>query len=159
MAAATDGGATADLAARLAALEDRQAVSDLMLAFGAALDAKDWDAYADLFLPDGDFIIEGQPRHGREEIVAGPRRDLDRYATLQHYSTNHKVALDGDTATSSHYLIAVHIPDAGDHFKHGDAGGRYDCRCVRTADGWRFAGVELTPLWRAGEAFVIQPKD
>ena len=29
---------------RLQALEDRQAVSDLMLAVGGALDAKDWDA-------------------------------------------------------------------------------------------------------------------
>lgn len=148
-----------DVEARLAALEDRQAVSDLMLAFGAALDAKDWDAYAGLFLEDGKFTIEGQARHGREEIVSGPRRDLDRYAALQHYSTNHKVELAGDEATASHYLIAIHVHDAGEMAVHGDAGGRYDCRCVRTADGWRFAEVELTVLWRAGEAFVIQPKN
>jgi uncharacterized protein (TIGR02246 family) len=144
---------------RLQALEDRQAVSDLMLAFGAALDAKDWDAYAELFLEDGKFTIEGQARHGREEIVAGPRRDLERYAALQHYSTNHKVAVDGDEAVSSHYLIAVHVPDSGSMELHGDAGGRYDCKCVRTTDGWRFAEVELRAFWRAGEAFVIQPKD
>jgi uncharacterized protein (TIGR02246 family) len=143
---------------RLQALEDRQAISDLMLAFGAALDAKDWDAYAELFLEDGSFTIEGQPRFGREEIVAGPRRDLDRYAALQHYSTNHKVALAGDAATSSHYLIAVHVGDSGEPTVHGDAGGRYDCKCVRTPAGWRFADVELTAIWRAGEPFIIQPK-
>lgn len=144
---------------RLQALEDRQAVSDLMLAFGAALDAKDWDAYAELFLEDGKFTIEGQARHGREEIVAGPRRDLDRYAALQHFSTNHKVAVDGDKATSSHYLIAIHVPDSGAMELHGDAGGRYDCSVVRTADGWKFAEVELHVFWRAGETFMIQPKD
>jgi uncharacterized protein (TIGR02246 family) len=144
---------------RLQALEDRQAVSDLMLAFGAALDAKDWDAYTELFLEDGKFTIEGQARHGREEIVAGPRRDLDRYDALQHYSTNHKVKLEGDEATSSHYLIAIHVDDAGAMELHADAGGRYDCRCVRTAAGWRFAEVELHVFWRAGETFVIQPKD
>jgi uncharacterized protein (TIGR02246 family) len=143
---------------RLQALEDHQAVSDLMLAFGAALDAKDWDRYAELFLEDGKFTIEGQARHGREEIVSGPRRDLDRYAALQHYSTNHKVALDGDAATSSHYLIAIHVDDAGAMELHADAGGRYDCKCVRTAAGWRFAEVELTVFWRAGNDFVIQPK-
>jgi uncharacterized protein (TIGR02246 family) len=143
---------------RLQALEDRNAVSDLMLAFGAALDAKDWDAYTELFLEDGKFTIEGQARHGREEIVAGPRRDLDRYDSLQHYSTNHKVKVDGDEATSSHYLIAVHIDDAGAMELHADAGGRYDCKCVRTAEGWRFAEVELHVFWRAGESFVIQPK-
>lgn len=143
---------------RLQALEDHQAVSDLMLAFGAALDAKDWDRYTGLFLEDGKFTIEGQARHGREEIVSGPRRDLDRYAALQHYSTNHKVALDGDSATSSHYLIAIHIGDSGTMELHADAGGRYDCKCVRTDEGWKFAEVELTVFWRAGEAFVIQPK-
>lgn len=144
--------------ARLQALEDHQAISDLMLAFGAALDAKDWDRYAGLFLEDGKFTIEGQARFGREEIVSGPRRDLDKYDALQHYSTNHKVALDGDTATSSHYLIAIHIDDLGAMELHADAGGRYDCKCVRTDDGWRFAEVELTVFWRAGESFVIQPK-
>jgi hypothetical protein len=87
--------AAATVEERLAALEDRQAVSDLMLAFGAALDAKDWAAYTELFLVDGKFTIEGQARHGRQEIVAGPRRDLDRYDALQHYSTNHKVAVEG----------------------------------------------------------------
>jgi uncharacterized protein (TIGR02246 family) len=157
MAAAANPGS--DLAARLAALEDRQAISDLMLAFGAALDAKDWDAYAELFLEDGKFTIEGQARHGREEIVAGPRRDLDRYGALQHFSTNHKVALTGDEADSSHYLIAIHVPDTGAAELHADAGGRYDCKCVRTEAGWRFAEVELTVLWRAGESFVVQPKD
>jgi hypothetical protein len=134
---------SASIEERLLALEDRNAVSDLMLAFGAALDAKDWDAYTELFLEDGKFTIEGQARDGREEIVAGPRRDLDRYDSLQHYSTNHKVAVD----------------DAGAMELHGDAGGRYDCKCVRTADGWRFAAVELHVFWRAGESFVIQPKD
>jgi uncharacterized protein (TIGR02246 family) len=143
---------------RLQALEDRQAVSDLMLAFGASLDAKDWDRYANLFLEDGKFTIEGQARFGREEIVSGPRRDLDKYGALQHYSTNHKVALDGDTATSSHYLIAIHVDSLGAMELHADAGGRYDCHCVRTDDGWKFAEVELTVFWRAGEAFVIQPK-
>jgi uncharacterized protein (TIGR02246 family) len=143
---------------RLAALEDRQAVSDLMLAFGAALDAKDWDRYANLFLEDGKFTIEGQARFGHEEIVSGPRRDLDKYGALQHYSTNHKVALDGDTATSSHYLIAIHVDSLGAMELHADAGGRYDCRCVRTEDGWKFAEVELHVFWRSGESFVIQPK-
>ena len=144
---------------RLAALEDRQAVSDLMLAFGASLDAKDWDRYANLFLEDGKFTIEGQARFGREEIVSGPRRDLEKFGALQHYSTHHKVSLDGDTATSSHYLVAIHIDDLGDMSLHADAGGRYDCKCVRTPEGWRFAEVELHVFWRAGESFVIQPKD
>jgi uncharacterized protein (TIGR02246 family) len=143
---------------RLQALEDRQAVSDLMLAFGASLDAKDWDRYANLFLEDGKFTIEGQARFGREEIVSGPRRDLEKFGALQHYSTNHKVSLDGDTATSSHYLIAIHIDDLGAMELHADAGGRYDCQCVRTDDGWKFAEVELHVFWRAGETFVIEPK-
>jgi uncharacterized protein YjhX (UPF0386 family) len=55
-------------------------------------------------------------------------------------------------------LIAIHV-DGGAMELHADAGGRYDCKYVRTADGWRFAEVELHVFWRSDESFVIQPKD
>jgi len=144
---------------RLRLLLDRAEIGDLMLAFVAALDAKDWDAYGEVFTEDASFTILGQARHGREAIVAGPGRDLTRYDALQHFSCNHRIAVDGDEAEASHYLLAVHVPDAGDPTSHADIGGRYDCRCVRTAAGWRFAAVELSVLWSAGTSFQIEHGD
>jgi uncharacterized protein (TIGR02246 family) len=144
---------------RLRLLLDRAEIGDLMLAFGAALDAKDWEAYSEVFTEDASFTIVGQTRRGREAIVAGPGRDLERFDALQHFSCNHRIAIDGDQARASHYLLAVHVPDAGQPAVHADIGGRYDCRCVRTADGWRFAEVELGVLWSSGEEFAIEPQD
>jgi hypothetical protein len=140
-------------------LVDRSEISDLLLRFGAALDAKDWRAYGETFVEDGEFTIMDQKRVGRAEIVAGPERDLERYGILQHFSTNHRIEVEGDEARASHYLIAVHGPDAAAPSSHADVGGRYDCRCVRTAAGWRFAEVVLTVKWAAGETFEIEPKD
>lgn len=141
---------------RLAALVAKQEISELLLAFTGALDRKDWAAYGDTFLPDATFTIMGQTRRGRDEIAAGPARDLERYARLQHLSANHRIDVDGDRAQASHYLIGVHVLDDADPSRHADIGGRYDCRCVRTAEGWRFEEVALTILWTAGGRFGIE---
>ena len=141
---------------RLRLLLDRAEISDLMLAFGAALDAKDWQAYGEVFAEDASFTILGQTRRGREAIIAGPERDLERFDALQHFSCNHRIAVDGDEARASHYLLAVHVPDAAEPAAHADIGGRYDCHCVRTTEGWRFAEVELSVLWSAGSRFEIE---
>jgi uncharacterized protein (TIGR02246 family) len=145
--------------ADLRRLLDRAELGDLMLAFAAALDRKDWDAYAATFSADASFTILGQTRHGRAEIAAGPARDHVVFDTVQHFSTNHRIAVEGDEARASHYLIAIHVPDGGEPSLHADAGGRYDCRCIRTEEGWRFAEVELSILWTAGSKFELQPAD
>ena len=146
--------------ARLQALLDRAAISELLYSFGAALDSGDWEAYANNYVERGSFEIVGMKRVvGRANLRAAPERDLARYDYLQHFSTNHRIEVDGDEARASHYLIAVHGPDASSPMRHADIGGRYDCRCVRTPEGWRFAEVKLTVLWAAGESFDVEPMD
>jgi uncharacterized protein (TIGR02246 family) len=138
-------------------LQDRADISDLMVKFVQCLDRRDWDAYGNTFAEDGVFEIMGQSRTGRAEIVAGPQRDLVVFGRTQHFSTNHTIELDGDTAISSHYLLAVHVPDAERPERHADIGGQYQCVCVRTVDGWRFAKVALEIWWTAGNTFELQP--
>lgn len=142
---------------RLQKLLDRAEITDLMVSFGAALDNKDWAAYANCFTEDGSFTIMGQTRHGREAIADGPARDLTRYDGLQHIMTNHRITIDGDRATSINYLFGIHIPDASNPGQHADIGARYDCQCVRTPDGWKLAEAEITPIWEAGLEFRIAP--
>jgi hypothetical protein len=101
--------------AKLRRLLDREEISNLRIAFSTALGAKD----------RGEFTIMGQKRTGREEIAAGPARDLERHGPLKRFSTNHPIEVDGNGARACHYVIAGHGPDAD------DVGGRY----VRTADG------------------------
>ena len=140
-------------------LLDERALSRLLVEVTAALDRKDWTAYAHCFTEDGSFEILGQARHGRAEIAAGPVRDLERFDRLQHFSANHSIAVDGDTAEVSHYLIGVHIRDAAEPALHADIGGRYDCHCVRTTEGWKFKTMRLEIRWTGGEVFGIEERD
>jgi uncharacterized protein (TIGR02246 family) len=140
-------------------LLDERALSRLLVSVTRALDRKDWQAYAQCFTEEGSFEIMGQARHGRKEIAAGPVRDLERYDRLQHFSANHSIAVDGDSAEVSHYLIGVHVPSAADPSVHADIGGHYDCRCVRTDAGWKFAEMRLEIIWTAGHDFGVEPRE
>jgi ketosteroid isomerase-like protein len=142
--------------AALQRLVDRAEISDLLLAFARALDTRDWDAYADTFAEDGEFRIFDQVRSGREELAAGPARDLTRFDRTQHFSTNHVIEVDGDRATAQSYLLAIHVPDAAKLDVHADIGGAYRCDCVRTAGGWRFRRVTIEVWWTAGAPFAIE---
>jgi uncharacterized protein (TIGR02246 family) len=143
---------------RLHCLLDEAEISRLLLSFGAALDSKDWEGYADTFTEDGTFEIMGQRRTGREEIAAGPARDLEGYDRLQHFSTNHVIDVDGDSASASHYVIGIHVPDASEGSRHADVGGRYVCECRRTDDGWKLSSARLEILWSAGDEFGVEPE-
>lgn len=122
----------------------------------AAIDRKDWDAYANAFTEDGEFEIMGQRRRGRAEIVAGPARDLARYDGLQHLVMNEIVDVDGDRASGSWYAIAVHVPDNASLGTHADVGLRYDFRAQRDDGDWRFTEAAIQIIWTSGMSFGIE---
>lgn len=122
----------------------------------AAIDRKDWATYADAFAPDGEFEILGQRRRGRDEIVAGPARDLAKFDRLQHLIMNEIVEVDGDRATGQWYAIAVHVPDATEPETHADVGLRYTFDARRDEQSWRFSEVVLEPIWTGGMSFAIE---
>jgi uncharacterized protein (TIGR02246 family) len=141
---------------RIRRLLDESDIRELLLEFARAIDAADWTAYAETFAEDGVFEIYDQHRTGRDEIAAGPRRDLTRWDRTQHYVTNLAVTVDGDVATARGEMLAVHIPDKSEPTKHADAGGIYHCRLRRTDEGWRFSTVRVEILWFAG---LPMPRD
>jgi uncharacterized protein (TIGR02246 family) len=124
----------------------------------AAIDRKDWDAYADGFAEDGEFEIMGQRRKGRAEIVAGPARDLAKYDGLQHLVMNEIVDVDGDRAAGRWYAVAVHVPDGSDPGVHADVGLHYRFQARREGDAWRFAEVTIQIIWTSGMSFGIEER-
>jgi ketosteroid isomerase-like protein len=142
-------------------LLDRAAISDLLHDFARRLDGGEWDRYAATFAPDGVFELPWSRRAGRDEIAAAAETDLAAFATVMHYSTNHVIEIDGNTARTRSYLIGIHVPDATDPATHADAGGWYDCELERTGEGWRFTHVRVTVAWHGGLAlpFAGTPED
>jgi hypothetical protein len=155
-------GATSE--AKLQWLIDRALISELLYSFAAALDTKDWRAYADNYADEG-FIELPDPKstsgatfslHKAQMLELVPK-SLGRYVATHHISSNHQIRLEGDAANSRSYLQAVHV--SGDPTQHWMAGGWYDCRYRRTAQGWKFVEVKLTPVWLAGQVSDIKPAD
>jgi hypothetical protein len=144
-------------------LIDRAMISELLFSFARALDTKDVDAYLNTYaeggvleLPDptsttGATIIV--PRDRMKEFVGNGI--VKAYAATHHISANHQITIMGDTATSRSYLQAVHVRNIPSD--HWDAGGWYDCKYIRTQDGWKFTHVKLTALWMTGTPGSIKP--
>lgn len=68
----------------------------------------------------------------------------------QHFFGNIAIDLRGHVATTRAYMVATHVFDPADITQHARAGGWYEQKIVRTADGWRFEHVKLVIMW-AGE--------
>ncbi|ROO88052.1 SnoaL-like protein [Actinocorallia herbida] len=143
-----------DPAEQLRWLTDRAAISDLLIEFARALDDRDWEAYADTYAEDGVLSISPTIFHsGRAGMADFVGKSLGRYAGTHHVSSNHAIAIaiDGDTATTRSYLIAAHVLDASDPYRHADGAGWYRCEVRRTEAGWRFTRVALEVRYLSGE--------
>jgi uncharacterized protein (TIGR02246 family) len=128
--------------ARLQALEDREAIGALLAAYRRALDEKDFEAYADLFGDDGEFVTGGRSFRGRAEILAmlaelQATRALSQAAgDDRHLVSNVEITVDGDDATA--HSTWVYLTREGDGPQLALV-GHYDDVIRRTAAGWRFA--------------------
>jgi len=144
--------APSDPAAQLQWLVDRAQISDLLVEFARALDERDWDEYAALYVPDGVLSADDKFRlEGRDQLAtAGSDRQLGQYNGTWHLSSNHAIEIDGDQARTRSYLLAAHML-GNDSFRHADGAGWYDCTLRRTPEGWRFASVNIHEIWHAGE--------
>src|SRR3954454_21602982 len=106
-------------ARRLQELLDKMVISELLARYSTALDTRDWDGLAEVFLPDAecDYGTLGNPRgvDAITELIRGTIADLD---SPQHLVGNVVVDERGDEAPVDCYLISQHI-------RKGIAGGHH----------------------------------
>lgn len=130
--------------------EDRLELGDLVSAYAAAVDGRDWEALGTLFVDDAVLVTPDPPRamapideaHGREAILAKIRTVESLACTLHHltgstWSSIESYAL-GRTTAVAHHVEGGHQPRSWVwHVVYADA-------FVRTDLGWRIARRELT---------------
>ncbi|WP_417597092.1 nuclear transport factor 2 family protein [Pararhodobacter oceanensis] len=151
--------AAADLSDRIAALEDREALRDLMQRYARAADAK---YTADLKLRDAKSVAQaaaeqaacfaedaawsagqfGGELRGRAAIAAFFETSPWSYALHQYVCP--EITLDGDTADLRWRLLEIGCPQA-------DArvvllAGVVAQTCRRTAEGWRITSMRFDVL-------------
>jgi hypothetical protein len=155
MSATTEEPGTLDTLRRdVRWLTDRAEISDLICSYGRKLDTQEWDGFATLFTSDAALVMpwegDGAGVVGADKLAEFCEAGLARFPQTQHMLTNFQIEVDGDAATSTHYLQAAHIRNTSDPQGHWDVAGWYHAHYARTADGWRFTRVELEAVWQSG---------
>jgi len=128
-------------------LLDRLHVRDVLLRYARAVDDRDLDGVAALFLPDADY--EGAL--GRGTIATALQslgEAMSRYDATMHLMGTYTVTVDGDRAESRTHCIAYHVLRPASAGKHTTVGVTYHDTMVRSADGWRIAARRVDTRWR-----------
>lgn len=128
-------------AARLAALEDREAIRLVLRDYGRLLDERRFDEFGRLFTEDG-LYIAGPTTRGPSAIADGLRRtfagnSLGLAEPNFHVLFNERITLAGAKAVASSQSFFV-APGA-DGAPRIVMMASYEDELVKTANGWRFA--------------------
>jgi ketosteroid isomerase-like protein len=138
------------------------AVVDALYGFAEALDTKDAEAFAAVFLEDGtlDFSPGGRtlgldfpPIEGRDQIVEGIFGALATITTT-HTIGNPRVTLDGDRARATALVEAQHVVTA-DRTRHLLLKNRYTVDLEADGPGWRIRRLEIATVWWTGEPALL----
>jgi ketosteroid isomerase-like protein len=135
---------TADLATRLALLEDERAILRTLHTYGQSIDYGKEEEWVDCFAEDGVFEIRSRIDHQPSRLIEGRdalRPFISRHTRApelwhKHMIVEPLIEVDGDTATCSCYLFVL--------MEHDDEPimrvfGRYLDTLERSSDGrWRF---------------------
>ena len=126
--------------ARLARLEDLEAIRDLARRYADAVWRRDVAAAIDLFAEDGVMDTGDRPPiRGRVALLESYRQLVAGANEFLPFVANHVVDLDGDRASGRCYLDLR----ASIEGQRRIGGGHYDDDYVRTRAGWRFASRRL----------------
>jgi hypothetical protein len=141
------------LHARVAALEDREALRMLLVEYFRGFEAKrSDDAWLQSIFTD-DVTVDVPA--GTHEGLAGLGDLTGRIAGLWdrtlHMLSEHAIALDGDRASVTAVLHATHVHHADDPGAHLHIGGYVDAEAVRTPAGWRLRQLAIRLVWTEGD--------
>lgn len=145
------------LAARVEALEARNAIEELKTQYARRSDAvfnnpgnASAVALADLFTDDG--VLNLGPFgsfSGRDQLINAFENILPQGTQWStHYIVNPLIAVDGDTATGNWYYLIQSLP-AGENATLTQFFGGYDDQYVKTDDGWKIKQTDT--------AFFVPP--
>ena len=141
--------------AKVAALapQDYLDIQQLVARYAFALDsgADGGNAYADLFTPDGEFVLPTGPIRGRAALAEFGRSgfvDGHKPANgVSHFIMNHVIDPAPGGASGKEYVVLVNIGEGdkpGGEFS--SVGGHYEDAYVKTSRGWKFQRREFIAM-------------
>jgi uncharacterized protein (TIGR02246 family) len=130
-----------DLESRIAALEDRLAIRQLVASYGPAVDSLDRDGVGALWAEDGRYDFGGDPLEGRDAVAS--LIDLDTHRKYVGQGSSHilslpRIEIDGERAVVVNYSqVFVRDPSSTQAGWHADRCSANRWELVRTAHGWK----------------------
>lgn len=116
-------------------VDDLEQIRRLKYRYLRTLDTKQWEEFADCFVPEATGDYNGLVFDDRAALVAYMRENLGEGMLTMHQVHHPEIDVDGDTATGRWYLQDKVIVPAFDFMLEGAA--FYEDRYARTPDGWR----------------------
>jgi hypothetical protein len=150
-------------------VSDDAALRGLADRYGFAVDARDMDALAGLFWPDGSILTYSVVNP--DEVVGtlegeaairgiGPRM-VERYDRTFHFVGNAHYRVDGDVANGQVYCTAHHLRRTEEQIGDRVMFILYEDRCARRNGEWRFEERRLRVQWTEqrslGERTLLGP--
>lgn len=135
---------TDDLAVRIARLEARAEIQELLIRYTLLIDDHEFEALGELFLADAHFGSPGSTHVGRADIVANYRRLGEFYPVTLHEARGVVLEFSGDDRATGQ--VVGYSEQANEQhtvvtsFRYADAYARADGR-------WRFAAREVSTLY------------
>ena len=129
-------------------MDDVTQISQLKYRYLRTLDTKQWDEFADCFVPDATGDYNGLLFDNRDALVSYMKENLPEGFLTMHQVHHPEIEVDGDTATGSWgFEDTVIVPD----FKVLIRGaGYYRDTYRRDADGaWRIASTGYERIYEA----------
>lgn len=138
--------------------DDEAAISLLLITYARACDERNWDLFDEIFTPDLVSESGGHRFEGRKARVDSIRSNLGGCGPTQHLLGNQRINVDGDEATSSTYVRALHV-GAGERSQLTyEICGTYHDHLRRTSAGWRIYRRAMDVNIKLGAAEVLQPE-
>ncbi len=138
---------------------DTLALQTLIASYARGVDTRDYETLGDLFTEDGRLETQVGDEPAPRYALEGRRRVQRAMATIEQYrATTHLlglpwIELDGDRARCETHCLAHHLYERGDEPRLYVMSIRYQDRCVREGDRWRFAERRLRVDWEEDRTF------
>jgi hypothetical protein len=129
---------------RIARLESRAEIAELLARYAFLIDDHEFDALGELFTPDARFGSPGSTHVGREAIVANYRRLGDMYPITLHEARGFVLDFADDEHASGQVLG---FSEQASERHTVITSFRYDDEYARLDGRWRFASRQVRTLY------------
>lgn len=144
-------------AARIALIEDRAAIQDLLYAVASAIDRYDGGALARLIDPEAVIDMGGEAPVSGAAFAAAIKPPATPRPGRMHVISNSRIKVDGDSAGAESQIISWQDQLADDVRMTRVRAGRYLDRFARTAGEWRLVARTLVDEWGRIDPVDVMP--